>query len=59
MSDADGSLGRAEFLCYRLLVRLEDSRSGAISRSKFNKLSCIADRYLQSELDHDIGFPRY
>ena len=53
------SYGRAEYLCYRLLVRLEESRSNAISRSKFNKLSCIADRHLQSELDHDIGFPRY
>ncbi|MFC4552677.1 MULTISPECIES: hypothetical protein [Halorussus] len=59
MTDSSGPFGQAEYLCYRLLVRLDDSRSTATSRSKFNKLSCIADRYLQSELGHDIEFPRY
>lgn len=59
MSDATEEFGPSEYLCYRLLVELERSRSKAVSRSKFHKLSCLADRHLQSERDRDIGFPRY
>lgn len=59
MSDAVEEFGASEYLCYRLLVELERSRSRAVSRSKFHKLSCLADRHLQSERDRDIGFPRY
>lgn len=56
---SEPTYGRSEYLCYRLLVGLERSRCSAVSRSKFHKLSCITDRYLLSELGHDVGFPRY
>ncbi|NEU58233.1 hypothetical protein [Halorussus sp. MSC15.2] len=59
MSDADRDFGPSEYLCYRLLVELEDSRSYPVSGSRFHKLSCIADRHLSSELDCDIAFPRH
>lgn len=57
MSDPD--FGASEYLCYRLLVALDDAAPNAISRSKFHKLSCLTDRYLESHLDHDLRFPRY
>ncbi|WP_158058993.1 hypothetical protein [Halorussus halophilus] len=59
MTDEIAPLGASEYLCYRLLVELEASKSSQISRSKFHRLSCITDRYLDSELGVDIGFPRY
>lgn len=59
MTDADPDFGRSEYLCYRLLVELDDASASAISGSKFHKLSCLTDRYLGSELGHDVGFPRY
>lgn len=52
-------LGPPEFLGWLLLVRLKDQSGDQISRSKFLKLCCIADRYLLEELDYDIGLPRY
>jgi hypothetical protein len=55
----DHDFGASEYLCYRLLVELENSRSYPVSGSKFHKLSCITERHLSSELGHDVGFPRY
>ncbi|WP_137286000.1 hypothetical protein [Halorussus salinisoli] len=51
--------GPSEYLCYRLLVGLDESANAAISRSKFHKLSCLTDRYLAEELDCNVGLPRY
>ena len=57
MTGAD--FGASEYLCYRLLVELENSRSYPVSGSRFHKLSCITERHLASERDRDVGFPRY
>jgi len=51
-------LGDPEFLAYRILERLKKQSDMQITRSKFLKLCCIADRYL-AEQAVDIGFPRY
>jgi hypothetical protein len=51
--------GASEYLCYRLLVELENSRSFPVSGSRFHKLSCITDRRLATERDCEVGFPRY
>ncbi|NHN61531.1 MULTISPECIES: hypothetical protein [Halorussus] len=59
MSDGDRDFGPAEYLCYRLLVELEASRSYPVSGSRFHKLSCITDRHLASERDRDVRFPRH
>ena len=59
MSDADRDFGPSEYLCYRLLVELEASRSYPVSGSRFHKLSCITDRHLASEIGRDIRFPRH
>lgn len=59
MSGGADSLGASEYLCYRLLVALEDASRSHVSRSTFHRLSCLTDRYLESELGLDIGFPRY
>ena len=57
MTGAD--FGASEYLCYRLLVELENSRSYPVSGSRFHKLSCITERHLASERDRDVGLPRY
>jgi len=57
--DSPEQFGPPEFLGWHLLVSLKNRSGDQISRSKFLKLCCIADRYLLEELDHDIGFPRY
>ncbi|GGN08044.1 hypothetical protein [Halarchaeum nitratireducens] len=57
-SEEDVSFGEPEFLAYRLLVRLKEQSKGQITRSKYLKLCCIADRYLEQN-DVDIEFPRY
>lgn len=54
-----GDLGPREYLGYQLIVRIKERSSRQISRSKFLKLYCIADRYLRDELSTDIGLPRY
>ena len=56
---SDFAFGASEYLCYRLLVELDENAPNAVSRSKFHKLSCLTDRYLDSRLGHDVGFPRY
>lgn len=55
----DPEFGEPEYLCYRLLSELETAAPSATSRSKFHKLSCLTDRYLQTKFDHDVGLPRY
>lgn len=59
MSDQSGELGPSEYLGYRLIVKIKERSKRQISRSKFLKLNCIADRFLRDELDIDIGLPRY
>lgn len=59
MSDQSGELGPQEYLGYRLIVKIKERSKRQISRSKFLKLNCIADRFLRDELDTDIGLPRY
>jgi hypothetical protein len=57
--DDSGELGPWEYLGYKLIVKIKERSKRQISRSKFLKLNCVADRYLQDELDCDIGLPRY
>jgi len=57
--DESGELGPWEYLGYKLIVKIKERSKRQISRSKFLKLNCVADRYLQDELDYDIGLPRY
>lgn len=59
MPDDREYYGKPEFLGWYLLVRLKERSDEQISRSKFLKLCCIADRYLLEELDYDVGLPRY
>lgn len=60
MSEDDGEkLGPWEYLGYKLIVKIKDRYKRQISRSKFLKLNCVADHYLQEELDFDIDLPRY
>lgn len=59
MPDQEDKLGPQEFLGWYLLVRLKQNSQDQISRSKFLKLCCVADRYLMDELNNNIGFPRY
>jgi len=59
MSEQGGRLGPQEYLGYRLIVKIKERSKRQISRSKFIKLNCIADRFLRDELDTDIGLPRY
>jgi len=54
-----GKLGAPEYLGYQLIVKIKQRSKRQISRSKFLKLNCIADRFLRDELDADIGLPRY
>lgn len=57
--ETEEHFGPPEFLGWLLLIRLKGQSGNQISRSKFLKLCCIADRYLLDELEHDIGLPRY
>lgn len=59
MSDEGEQFGEPEFLGWYILVRLKGQSKDQISRSKFLKLCCIADRFLIEELGYDIGLPRY
>lgn len=54
-----GQLGAPEYLGYQLIVEIKEQSSKQISRSKFLKLNCIADRLLCEEGNLDIGLPRY
>ncbi len=59
MTTGQPQLGSREYLCYHLLVALEEVNTTSISRSKFLKLSCITDHYLQNTLGVEIELPRY
>ena len=51
--------GEPEFLGWYLLKSLKNQSEDQISRSKFLKLCCIADRRLIDTHDYDCGLPRY
>lgn len=57
--EAQGDLHAPEYLAYRMLKSLHELDDSPISRSKFWKLCCLADRHIQEEYDCDIGFPRH
>mgnify|MGYP000229971657 CR=1 FL=1 len=59
MSQEDPEFGEPEFLGWVLLQRLKEQSDDQISRSKFLKLSCIADRRLLESHGYDVGLPRY
>ena len=52
-------LGPPEYLGYKMLEYLYEVDNRPVSRSKFWKLCCIADRRLLEQEGLDIGFPRY
>jgi len=54
----DGEFSASEYLGHQLLIRLQEEK-GHISRSFFFKAWCLADRYIESELDFETGLPRY
>lgn len=51
--------GEPEFLGWALLRLLKEKSDDQISRSKFLKLCCIADRRLIDAHEYDCGLPRY
>jgi len=51
--------GEKEYLVHRLLEQVEKTSDFDLSKTKFYKLVCIADRHLKNDLDRDIEFPRY
>lgn len=55
----DEKLGPPEYLGYRVLRERERQDEKPTSRSRFWKLCCITDRYLNKELGTDAGFPRH
>lgn len=57
--ETETTLAESEYLGYQLLKHLYEVDNRPVSRSKFLKLSCIADRALLDSQDVDIGFPRY
>jgi len=60
MSNGTGTdFGQSEYLGYLMLEHLYEVDNRPVSRSKFWKLCCIADRRLIDQEGIDIGFPRY
>ena len=59
MSQEDSEFGEPEFLGWLLLKRLKQQSDDQISRSKFLKLCCIADRHLVETQEYEVGLPRY
>jgi len=59
MSEEGQGYGEPEFLGWYLLNRLKSQSDDQISRSKFLKLCCIADRRLLDAHDYEVGLPRY
>lgn len=51
--------GAPEYLGYKMLEYLYEVDNRPVSRSKFWKLCCMADRRLMEQDNLDIGFPRY
>ncbi len=59
MPQDDPTFGEPEFLGWLLLKQLKDQSDDQISRSKFLKLCCIADRRLADTHEYDVELPRY
>lgn len=59
MSKEEPEFGESEFLGWLLLQQLKEQSDDQISRSKFLKLCCIADRRLIETHDYEVGLPRY
>ncbi|WP_372480065.1 hypothetical protein ACAH01_01880 [Halomicrobium sp. HM KBTZ05] len=59
MPQEDPEFGEPEFLGWLLLKRLKEQSNDQISRSKFLKLCCIADRRLIESRGYEVGLPRY
>ena len=59
MPQDDPTFGEPEFLGWLLLKELKGQSDDQISRSKFLKLCCIADRRLADTHEYDVGLPRY
>ncbi|MFW5949837.1 MAG: hypothetical protein ACOCR6_00590 [archaeon] len=59
MPQDDPEFGEPEFLGWLLLKQLKDQSDDQISRSKFLKLCCIADRRLAGTHQYEVGLPRY
>jgi hypothetical protein len=59
MPQDEPEFGEPEFLGWFLLQALKDQSDDQISRSKFLKLCCIADRRLNQFHGYDVGLPRY
>jgi hypothetical protein len=59
MSQEEPEFGEPEFLGWLLLKLLKEQSDDQISRSKFLKLCCIADRRLNEVHDYAVGLPRY
>jgi len=57
--ETETELGESEYLGYLMLEHLYEVDNRPVSRSKFWKLCCIADRSLVEDEGLDIGFPRY
>jgi hypothetical protein len=59
MPQDEPELGEPEFLGWFLLKKLKEQSDDQISRSKFLKLCCVADRRLLDVYDYEVGLPRY
>jgi len=59
MTQEEPEFGEPEFLGWLLLRQLKELSDDQISRSKFLKLCCIADRRLIETHDYEVGLPRY
>jgi hypothetical protein len=59
MPQEEPEFGEPEFLGWLLLTQLKERSDDQISRSKFLKLCCIADRRLLHVHEYDVGLPRY
>lgn len=59
MPPRERNFGEPEFLGWALLRELKNRRNDQISRSKFLKLCCIADRRMIEVYNYSVGLPRY
>jgi len=59
MASEGPEFGEPEFLGWSLLRELKAQSDDQISRSKFLKLCCLADRHLLETHEYDVGLARY
>jgi hypothetical protein len=59
MPQNESEFGEPEFLGWVLLKLLKEQSDDQISRSKFLKLCCVADRRLVEAHGYEAGLPRY